>query len=145
MPVCRHCGSRISKFDKDRCPICGEINPLEGTNSDTIEITSQVNLNDADFGDYKPKRKSIFLILSILIGFTGSQFFYLRYLKAGLITLLISLAIFGGVFSIFYFGANNLLLGILIPLIIVYVANIVFGIIIYLKPSFKDAHGNLLK
>ena len=46
MPVCRHCGTRITKFDTDRCPVCGELNPLEGVTSDTVEITTEIDLSD---------------------------------------------------------------------------------------------------
>ena len=75
MPICRHCGSRISKLDKDRCPICGEINPLEGVNSDTIEVTSDIDLSNPAFSDYKPKKRKVFLLLSCLIGYKGTAFF----------------------------------------------------------------------
>lgn len=145
MPVCRHCKSRISKFDKDRCPICGELNPLEGVNSDTVEITSNINISSSDYADYKPKKRKTFLLLSCLIGWTGLQFFYLNYLRAGLIWLAVNLAILAGGFSAFFFGVHSLLLGLLIPLSIIYAANIVFGIVIFLKPSFKDGNENLLK
>lgn len=143
MPVCRHCKSRISKLDKDRCPICGELNPLEGVSSDTVEITSEVNLED--YLDYKPKKKKTFLLLSILIGWTGAQFFYLKYQKMGLLWLIANLLILGGGFSAFYFIAHNLLLAILIPLLLVYIASIIFGLITFKKPSVKDFEGNLLK
>ena len=145
MPVCRHCGSRISKLDKDRCPVCGELNPLEGVNSDTVEVTGVIDISPEDYSDYKPKTKKAFLLLSCLIGFFGVQFFYLKYKRAGFIWLAISLAIFGGGFSAFYFGVHNLLLAILIPLLVLYAANIAFGLVIFNKPSFKDADGNLLR
>ena len=145
MPVCRHCKSRISKFDKDRCPICGELNPLEGVNSDTVEITSNINITPEDFKDFKPKKKKTFLLLSSLIGWSGIQFFYLKYPRAGLIWLVINLILLGGGFSAFYFGVHSLLLGLLIPLSVVYAANITFGIVIFLKPSFKDGNENLLR
>ena len=143
MPVCRHCGSRISKLDKDRCPICGEINPLEGVNSDTVEVTSVLDISP-DYG-YKPKKRKTFLLLSCLIGFLGIQFFYLKYKRAGLIWLAANLVILAGGFSAFYFGVHSLLLGILIPLLVVYAANITFGLVIFFKPSFKDADSNLLR
>ena len=145
MPVCRHCGSRISKLDKDRCPVCGELNPLEGVNSDTVEVTGVIDISPDDFSDYKPKTKKTFLLLSCLIGWTGAQFFYLKYLRAGLIWLAVNLLILAGGFCGFYFGAHNLLLAILIPLLVVYAANASFGVVIFKKPSFKDANNNLLR
>ena len=44
MPNCRNCGARLSKFDTDLCPVCGIKNPLEGISSETVEITSQIDL-----------------------------------------------------------------------------------------------------
>ena len=145
MPVCRHCGSRISKLDKDRCPVCGEINPLEGVNSDTIEVTSVLDISSSEELAFKPKTKKMFLLLSCLIGWVGAQFFYLKYKRAGLIWLAINLVILAGGFCAFFFGVHNLLLAILIPLLVLYAANIVFGLVIYKKPSFKDGDGNLLR
>lgn len=145
MPVCRHCGSRISKLDKDRCPVCGELNPLEGVNSDTIEVTSVIDIPSEGYMSFKPKKKKTFLLLSCLIGWLGVQFFYLKYKRAGLIWLLANLAIIAGGFCAFFFGVHNLLLAILIPLLVVYAANIAFGLVIFTKPTFKDADSNLLR
>lgn len=145
MPVCRHCGSRISKLDKDRCPVCGELNPLEGVNSDTVEVTSVVDITSDDVYGFKPKTRKTFLLLSCLIGWLGVQFFYLKYKRAGLIWLAVNLVILGGGFCAFFFGVHNLLLAILIPLLVVYAANVAFGLVIFKKPSFKDADSNLLR
>ena len=43
MPICRNCNSRISKFDKDRCPVCGTITLEQEVISNTIhcEATSE--------------------------------------------------------------------------------------------------------
>ena len=145
MPVCRHCGSRISKFDKDRCPVCGELQPLDGVTSDTVEVTSVINVSPEEFNSYKPKTKKVFMLLSCLIGFLGIQFFYLKYKRAGFIWLALNLMIIASGFCAFFFGVHNLFLAILIPLVIAYSASIVFGLVIFLKPSFKDADGNLLR
>ena len=145
MPVCRHCGSRITKFDKDRCPICGELNPLDGVNSDTVEITSNINITPDDFIDYKPKTKKTFLLLSCLIGWLGTQFFYLKYKRAGFIWLGVNLFVFLAGFLPLFLGAKNLVLAIVIPVLLMYIANIVLGLVIFFKPSFKDGNSNLLK
>lgn len=145
MPVCRHCGSRISKLDKDRCPVCGELNPLEGVNSDTVEVTSVVDITSDDVYGFKPKTRKMFLLLSCLIGWLGIQFFYLKYKRAGLIWLAVNLVIIASGFCAFFFGVHNLLLAILIPLLVVYAANVAFGLVIFKKPSFKDADNNLLR
>ena len=145
MPVCRHCGSRITKFDKDRCPICGELNPLEGVNSDTVEITSEVDLSSADFSAFKPRKKLTTLLLSCLIGWLGSTFFYLGYKKVGFFWLLGNLVVIGGAFAAFYFGLKSLLFGILVPSVAAYLVNIIVGLYLYKNPTLKDSDGNLLK
>ena len=145
MPVCRHCGSRISKLDKDRCPVCGELNPLEGVNSDTVEVTSVLDISSSDELAFKPKTKKTFLLLSCLIGWLGAQFFYLKYQRAGLIWLAVNLVILAGGFCAFFFGVKSLLLALLIPLLVVYAANVAFGLVLFKKPSFKDGDGNLLR
>ena len=91
------------------------------------------------------KTRKTFLLLSCLIGWLGIQFFYLKYKRAGLIWLAVNLVILAGGFCAFFFGVHNLLLAILIPLLVVYAANAVFGFVIYKKPSFKDGDNNLLR
>ena len=145
MPICRHCKSRISKLDKDRCPICGELNPLDGVTSDTVEITTDIDLSSEIFSDYKPKKRKVFLLLSCLIGWLGMQFFYLKFYKMGLVWLACNLLIAVGGFLGFFFGVNSLVLAIVIPLAVLYVANITLGLLVFNRPSIKDAEGNLLK
>ena len=48
MPYCKNCGARITKFDKDLCPVCGAKKPLEGAHSDTIEITTELNVHNKE-------------------------------------------------------------------------------------------------
>ena len=145
MPVCRHCGTRISKFDKDRCPVCGELNPLEGVTSDTVEITTEIDLSEELKKDFHPKTKKKFFLLSALLGWTGIQFHYLRLFKFGFIWMAINLAVLGGGFSAFYFGLHDLLLGILLPVGLVYACNIALGVAVLKRTSIKDGNGNLLK
>ena len=41
MPNCRNCGARITKFDKDICPVCGQKNPLMGVDVvKSVEVTN---------------------------------------------------------------------------------------------------------
>ena len=113
--------------------------------SDTVEVTIQIDIDSSEFQDYKPKTRKMFLIISSLIGWTGAQFFYLRYRRAGLIWLAINLLLLGGGFAAFFFGVHNLLLAILIPALVIYLANIALGLFIFFKPTFKDANENYLR
>ena len=147
MPICRHCGVRISKFDKDRCPICGELEPLKDVKSDTIEVTSEIDINERDLlFKYKPRKRTTLLLLSMLLGWTGAPFFYLYYKKMGFIWLLANLIIFAGAFSAFYFPSLlNLPLSIIIPLGVLYISNITLGLIIFFRKNVKDKNNNLLR
>ena len=145
MPVCRHCKSRISKFDKDRCPVCGELNPLEGVNSDTIEITTEVHLNESDYANYKPKKRIIVLILSILLGWTGATMFYLGSPKRGLLWILIHALVGAGLYFALYFITSGVLVPILSVVGVFYVINIIIGVMLYKNPNLKDAKNNLLR
>ena len=143
MPNCRNCGSRISKFDKDYCPICGCKKPLEGVESETVEITSQLNLDNADI-KVKFKKRWVSAILAFFFGPLALPMFYLSYYKQGFIYLAINVGLFLAIFLPLVF-INQLVLGLIISLSILYVAAIVIGIYILIKPSLKDGNGELVR
>lgn len=146
MPVCKHCGSRITRFDKDICPVCGEKAPLEGVSSETIEITSNFNLNEEEFKTFRPCTRFKVFLLFTLLGWTGAPIFYTRYVLQGFLWLLINLVIIGGVGSILAFMTPlGILWGYLIMLIAAYVINIGVGIFSYLKRNLKDNQGEFLR
>ncbi|MBR0294831.1 MAG: hypothetical protein IJQ67_02860 [Bacilli bacterium] len=150
MPVCKNCNARISKFDKDRCPVCGFPNPISTENSETVEITSNISLEKELKRGVKIKKKITVFLLSILLPFFGTPFYYLGYLKKGLIWLLINALFIGSVFSILFFLAftnldNKLLLSLIIPLSIAYLANIAVGIKYLIMNDYKDANGELVR
>ena len=146
MPVCKHCGSRITRFDKDICPVCGEKAPLEGVSSETIEITSNFNLNEEEFKTFRPCTRFKVFLLFTLLGWTGATIFYTRYVLQGFLWLLINLVIIGGVGSLLAFMTPlGILWGYLIMLIAAYVINIGVGIFSYLKRNLKDNRGEFLR
>ena len=53
MPKCKNCNNRIDRFNKDRCPICGVTFPFEGMNSDTVEITTNIDVDSVDQEYYR--------------------------------------------------------------------------------------------
>lgn len=146
MPTCRECHSRISKFDKDICPVCGCKKPLEGVTSETVEITSQIDLNGADYQEYKPKRRTVLFFLSMLLGFFGAPFIYLGKKLFGILSLIINFAFIGGVGTIFaLFTPLGYSLGYVIALIIIFVINTVVGLFFLFKNSIKDSKGEFVK
>lgn len=143
MPVCKNCKSRIDKFSKDRCPICGVENPFDGMNSETIEVTTSVDVEDRK--NYHPRKKKTALILFILLGFFGVPFFYLHEYKKGSLYCALNLLAIGVMTFVFGFYVEipylySALIGVAIMLII----NTVFGIIFYLKPNMKDGRGEFI-
>lgn len=145
MPVCRNCNSRISKFDKDICPVCGAVSPLKGVTSETIEVTSEIDINSKDF-NFKPKDRNIVMLLFTLIGFTGIPFFYLKKNKLGLIWLISNIILISLIALLLIFAVQlDLIWGIIIPVIISYIINIGVGLFYLFKSDIKDGRGEFIR
>ena len=145
MPNCKNCGARISKFDADICPVCGTPKPLQGVSSETIEITSQIDLNNFKEGQNIVRRRKTLLLLFILVGFIGIPFFYLKKKKMALLWLIINLVVLGGLFALFFFALKfHVALAIIIPLLVVYIANAMTGVIYNFIPDLKDGEGEFV-
>ena len=146
MPVCKNCNARISKFDKDRCPVCGCVDPISTEHSETVEITSNISLDNELGKSVKIRKKSVVLLLALLLPFFGTPFYYLRFPKKGLIWLAINVSLIGILFVLAYFLIlKNLLWSIVTPLIIAYIFNIWLGILLYSKKDYKDGYGELVR
>ena len=145
MPNCRNCGARITKFDKDICPVCGTKNPLQGVGSDTMEVTSQIDLNNFTEGQKVVCRRKKLLLFFLAIGFTGAPFFYLKNKKAGVFWLILNLILLGGIFSLFFFVINPpLVVSIIVPIAVVYVLSAIVGAIYNFLPDLKDGEGEFV-
>ena len=143
MPNCKNCGSRISKFDKDICPICGQIKPLEGVNSETVEITGYINIDKNEYG-VKYKKRWVIFLLSFFLGPLGIQFLYLAYYKVALIFLATNAIFFTAIFLPFALS-GSWLMGLIISLGIMYLVSIGIGIYFLFKQSLKDGRGELVR
>ena len=145
MPNCRNCGARISKFDKDICPVCGTKNPLEGVSSETVEITSQIDLNNFVEGQKVVCRRKKLLVLFLACGFTAAPFFYLKKKKFAIVWLIINLLIIGGLFALLFMLPNvHIALAIILPILATYVINSIMGAIYYFLPDLKDGNGEFV-
>ena len=145
MPSCRNCGARLSKFDKDICPVCGILKPLEGVSSETVEITSQIDLNNFIDGQKVVRRKKTLLLLFIFLSFTGVPFFYLKKKTNAIIWLIVNLVFIGALFAVLYFALNlHIALAIIIPVLTTYIVGIVTGIIYNYLPDLKDGEGEFV-
>ena len=144
MPNCRNCGARLTKFDKDICPVCGEKKPLEGVSSNTVEFTSQFDISDIKHEKVNIKKRWIAALLSFLVGFTSLQFIYLKYMKDAFVWFVANVVLFSAPFF-FLFFTTNWVIALIVSLSLIYVANIVVGFIILFKPSLKDGNGELVR
>ena len=145
MPNCRNCGARLSKFDTDLCPVCGIKNPLQGTSSETVEITSQIDLSEMKEGQKVLRRRKKFIAYFFTLGFTGLPFFYIKKYVLGLIWLICNLAVIGGLFAVFYFAARaHIAVAIIVPILIVYAINAVVATIYNFLPDIKDGEGEFI-
>ena len=146
MPKCKYCGSRITRFDKEICPVCGEKNPLEGVSSETIEITSNLDLSEAELKEFKPATKFRAFLLFVFLGWTGAPLFYLNYYNQALIWLFLNLSFIGGIGSIFSFLTSlGAPWGYIVALSIAYVINIGAGLFTFFKHNLKDGRGEFLR
>lgn len=145
MPNCKNCGSRISKFEKDMCPVCGTVNPLKNVTSDTVEITSEISLSNENL-NFKPKERIVTFFLFFFLGIFGVPLFYLNEIKKGFIWSIINITLIVGLGFLFSLPLKfGYLLGFLIPVIIFYVINSCIGAYYLIKSDIKDGNGDFLK
>jgi hypothetical protein len=144
MPKCRSCGTRLSKFDKDICPVCGIDMPLEGVDNETIEITSEISGLKETMSGYKETSRTTCFVLSLCIGWSGASYFYQGKNKLGIIWLILNVTIFASLFLLFYF-LNQFLLAYILPISLIYILNILMSFYFMYKEDYKDGRGNFLK
>ena len=145
MPKCKNCGTRLTKFDNDICPVCGTKNPLEGVRNETVEITTEINLNKEQADMYHPKKKKTFFLLFSLIGWSGAPFFYIKRYVEGWFLLFISLILIGGIGTIIFTLSDLKFYGYLIVILVDYIFNICYGAILINKADYKDGNGEFLR
>lgn len=146
MPNCRNCGTRLTKFDKDICPVCGTTLPLKGVKSETIEITSEIDLTNPEFNNYLPKKRTVTFVLFALLGFSGAPLFYLNKTKAAIIWLLANVLIGVGLFFLLSFAFTlGTVWGGVITGIAIFVGNIIPGLYYLIKSDLKDGRGEFIR
>ncbi len=150
MPKCKNCHKNITKFDKERCPYCGCLNPLEGHNYETSDITQTIDiLSNKEEVKFVQHKKLTNNILMMFLGIFGADLFYLGFYKSALIRLAINIVVYGILFETFYFtnifSIYSLLLSLIIPFGILFVVYFILGIISFSIKSKKDSNGVFLK
>ena len=146
MPYCKNCGSRITKFDKELCPICGQKKPLEGASSDTVEITTELDIHNKDAKKvYAGHFRLDTFLWFMLLGWTGAGFFYLKFKKLAIIWLVCNLALIAGLIVLFGFliGFNQWIVYVA-PFAVVYLVNIGVAIYYLCKRDVKYGNGEFI-
>lgn len=143
MPICKNCHARISKFDKDICPVCGEKDPLSGVTSDTIEVTHGFDGSNPEFKKQAPRKKTTTFLYFSTLGWTGLGFFYLRRKMFGIIWLILNLLIIGGVGYLLFLTPVKAF-GFIISLLISYFVNVCVGLVYRFVSNLKDGVGELI-
>ena len=144
MPVCKRCHTRIDKFNKDRCPICGVENPFAGVTSDTVEITTRIDAENLNV-DYHPRKKSTFFALFVFLGMFGVPFFYIYKKGVGIVYALCNMALLAVtiVCLIFLTPIDNGL-AIAMPILLFFFINALIGFCFFSKSNLKDGRGVFL-
>ena len=144
MPKCKNCGNRIDRFNKDRCPICGTTFPFEGMNSETVEITTNIDVDGVET-DYCPCRKKELFLFFALLGIFGAPFFYLKKKKEGIIQLISNVIVIALMsFLLAYFTSLDVLYSVLISIGSMYLLNILFGLVVIAQPNLKDGNNQFV-
>lgn len=146
MPKCKNCNAQISRLDKDICPFCGCLKPLEGVDNSTQDFTKAFEPLSEEAKGIKYKSKVVAAILAFVIGFLGGHSFYLGFKKVGLITFGVSAILIGGLGSLLFFtGAIANALAFLIPYFAIEACMIDVGVSFLIKHDITDARGEFLK
>ena len=147
MPKCRVCGSHLTRYQKEVCPICGERNPFAESDHYTADLTQVVQSVKKEElpSTYNPYSKRLFTILAATCGFFGIHLFYIkRNIHAAIwLTACVILSVGSGLLSFFLMDKNWL--GFLIGFGSIYLVNIIFGIVTIFSRDIKDGNGEFLK
>lgn len=145
MARCKYCHESITRLDKEVCPFCGGLKPLEGTDDSTQDITKVIGQVE-NTESLKFRSKVIAAILAILFGVFGANLFYLGKIKKGLIVLAISVLFIVGFGSILFFAIPwHNALAFLIFYFILETLMIGVGIAYLTKHNITDKNGAFLK
>lgn len=143
MPNCRQCGSRLSKLDKDICPVCGLKHPFEDAISqDTVEFTQTIGVIKDDIP--KAKSRKLAIRLACFTNILGLDFYYLHFNLAFYLNLayVLILGIILPIILTIYFGLWYLFI-IFLGLSILF--HIGFSIYLKFAIDLKDGRGEFLR
>lgn len=142
MAKCKYCHESITRLDKEVCPFCGGLKPLDGTDTSTQDITKVIGQVETKV-EIKHKKRLIAALLSFFLGFFGLQFFYVGKKVTGLASIALTLVVIGG-FGGGFFAIFGNVLSFIITAAVVEIVNIVFGLDFLLSHNVVDSNGEFL-
>ncbi|MCR5079664.1 MAG: hypothetical protein K6B65_07100 [Bacilli bacterium] len=145
MPKCKYCNKEIQRFDADICPYCGQPDPIP-KDYRTMDVTKTILKLDVD-GDslYRSKSRKQYILLCMLLGWTGAHDFYIVRNNLGFIDILISVIVIGGLGSGLCFGTPLSFFGYLIAFGVVFLGFFAYSFVLRLKDSPRDGNGEFLR
>ena len=144
MAKCKYCHESITRLDREVCPFCGGLKPLEGTDDSTQDITKVIGQVD-HVENLKLHSKLTAALLAFFLGIFGANLFYLGKTKKALIVLAISLLFIGGLGSLIFFLAWSSPFAYLIFYFVLEALMIGVGIGYLVKHNITDSNGAFLK
>ena len=146
MAKCKYCHENISRLDKEVCPFCGGVRPLEGTDTSTQDVTKVINTVGTDNVKIKHKKRIIAAILAATLGIFGMQHIYLGKYKKALLFSSLCFSYIGllGLFDYFVVGLKNIW-AFLIPYFLVQGFLFYVAFVFLTNHSIQDAHGEFLE
>ncbi len=142
MPRCKNCHQMLSSIDKDICPFCGTLKPLEGVSYETEDITKAIDPIKKEFEVTKHKSRKIAFVLCLFLGVFGVHEFYLEKPRRGIAFLIASLImIVGGGCTLFFTGLIANIFAFLIPYFIVLAFDIFYGVCLLKDKDATDGRG----
>ena len=145
MAKCKYCNANISRLDKEICPFCGGLKPLEGQDDVTEDFTKSFNPIQCQ-NDVKRKKKVVAAILAITLGVFGCHMFYLNKKNIGFIILASSITLIASIGSILYFSnALHNVFAFLIPYFVLEGLMIISGLWLLFRHDQVDGNGEFLE
>ena len=145
MAKCKYCHEVISRLDKEICPFCGGLKPLEGTDTTTQDVTKVIDQVEQPV-KIKHKKRVIAALLAVTVGIFGLHQIYMGKYKKGLIFGGCLIAFMGllGLFDFFVVGLKSFW-AFLIPYFIVEAFMIYVGFVFLTNHTIQDGHGEFLE
>ena len=145
MAKCKYCHEVISRLDKEVCPFCGGIRPLDGTDTSTQDVTKVIDQLEHPV-KIKHKKRLVAALLAFLFGFIGAPHFYLGKNKKGFLTVLICVPFIVIIGLVLYLAVGwKSPLAFLIPYFVIELYSIFTGYVYLTRHNIQDAHGEFLE